>query len=42
MRRSQPFDEQAYEQRSRGPCFICEMLAGNPDYRHQVIYLSSC
>lgn len=21
-----------------GPCFICEMLAGNPDYRHHIIY----
>lgn len=21
-----------------GPCFICEMLAGNPDYHHHIIY----
>ncbi len=35
----QPFDIQAYEQRSKGgPCFICEMIAGNPDYRHHMIY----
>lgn len=34
----QPFDVHAYEERSKGPCFICEMLAGNPDYRHHIIY----
>jgi hypothetical protein len=29
-----PMDASAYEQRSReGPCFVCETLAGNPDYR---------
>lgn len=39
MFRSQPFDVQAYEERSKnGPCFICEMLEGNPEYRHQIIY----
>src|SRR5215467_15887453 len=38
MRRSQAFDLAAYEQRTRGPCFICEMLAGNPAYRHHLIY----
>jgi diadenosine tetraphosphate (Ap4A) HIT family hydrolase len=21
-----------------GPCFICEMLAGNADYRHHIVY----
>lgn len=35
---SQPFDMVAYEKRSKGPCFICEMLAGNPDYQHHLIY----
>ncbi|HEY4388470.1 MAG TPA: HIT domain-containing protein, partial [Ktedonobacteraceae bacterium] len=35
---SQPFDMDAYEKRSKGPCFICEMLAGNPDYQHHLIY----
>lgn len=35
---SQPFDRDAYEKRSKGPCFICEMLAGNPEYRHHIIY----
>lgn len=34
----QPFDIVAYEKRSKGPCFICEMLAGNPDYQHHIIY----
>jgi diadenosine tetraphosphate (Ap4A) HIT family hydrolase len=38
MFHSQPFDVCAYEKRSKGPCFICEMLAGNPDYRHHLIY----
>src|SRR5713226_5341664 len=38
MFRSQPFDVRAYQKRSKGPCFICEMLAGNPDYRHHLIY----
>ena len=28
-----PMDPAAYERRSReGPCFVCETLAGNPDY----------
>ena len=35
---SQPFDMDAYEKRSEGPCFICEMLAGHPDYQHHLIY----
>ncbi len=40
MVHSQPFDLAAYEKRSKGPCFICEMLAGNPDYQHHLIYES--
>ncbi|GAB2735316.1 phosphotransferase [Kitasatospora kifunensis] len=33
------FDEQAYAQRSRtGPCFICRMLAGDPEFRHEIVY----
>ena len=29
----QPIDPAAYERRSRqGPCFVCQTLAGNPDY----------
>jgi len=30
---------EAYIHRSqRGPCFICEIVAGNPEYRHHIIY----
>jgi ATP adenylyltransferase len=35
---SQPFDMDVYEKRSKGSCFICEMLAGNPDYQHHLMY----
>ncbi|MDT8307562.1 MAG: HIT family protein [Anaerolineae bacterium] len=39
MSRTRAFDEQAYiEQITTGPCFICEMLAGNPDYAHHLVY----
>lgn len=39
MSRTKAFDEEAYVARiTTGPCFICEMLAGNPDYAHHVIY----
>jgi diadenosine tetraphosphate (Ap4A) HIT family hydrolase len=38
-RRKSPVDIGAYvEQITDGPCFICEMLAGNPEYRHHIIY----
>ncbi|MFF1907242.1 phosphotransferase [Kitasatospora sp. NPDC058218] len=38
MRRVE-FDEQAYAQRSRtGPCFICRMLAGDPEFQHEIVY----
>jgi diadenosine tetraphosphate (Ap4A) HIT family hydrolase len=34
-----PMDTAAYERRSReGPCFICETLAGNPDYPGHLIW----
>jgi diadenosine tetraphosphate (Ap4A) HIT family hydrolase len=34
-----PFDAAAYVERSqRGPCFICEIVADNPDYEHFVVY----
>ena len=37
-RRKAPVDIGAYvEQITDGPCFICEMLAGNPEYRHSII-----
>jgi diadenosine tetraphosphate (Ap4A) HIT family hydrolase len=33
------FDLDAYIERStRGPCFICRLVAGDPDYRHHVVY----
>jgi diadenosine tetraphosphate (Ap4A) HIT family hydrolase len=35
-RRIVDFDE--IRQRLGGQCFICELIAGNPDFRHQVIY----
>lgn len=35
----EPIDVEALAQRARnGPCFVCEMLRGNPDYRHYVFY----
>jgi len=35
----QPLDVESYIRRSQsGPCFVCELLAGNPAYRHHVVY----
>ena len=35
----QPMDTAAYEKRSReGPCFVCETLAGNPDYPSHFVW----
>ncbi len=35
----QPFDFEAYVQQiTTSPCFICELIAGNPAYRHHMIY----
>jgi diadenosine tetraphosphate (Ap4A) HIT family hydrolase len=37
--RRKPLDQAAYDRSTRsGPCFICELLAGNPAYRHHLIY----
>lgn len=37
--RRQPMDIDAYEQRARtGPCFVCELLAGNPAYPGRVVF----
>ena len=34
-----PFNAELYNRRSReGPCFVCSMLAGHPDYIHHDIY----
>ncbi len=39
MTQYQHIDIDGYiEQITSGLCFICEMLAGNPDYRHHIIY----
>ena len=33
------FDLEAYTLRStQGPCFVCRLVAGDPDYRHHVVY----
>lgn len=33
------FDLDAYIERStRGPCFVCRLVAGDPDYRHHVVH----
>jgi diadenosine tetraphosphate (Ap4A) HIT family hydrolase len=37
--RRRPLDLADYVSRSqRGPCFVCEIVAGNPEYRHHVVY----
>ena len=34
-----PFDLEQYARRSReGPCFVCAILAGHPDYAHHDVY----
>ncbi|MDB5541209.1 MAG: family hydrolase [Devosia sp.] len=39
MNERQPFDLDAYVQRmTTGPCFICELVRGNPDFAHHVIH----
>ena len=39
MTERRPFDLEAYVERAtRGPCFICALVAGDPDYRHHVVY----
>ena len=38
-RRRRPLDTAAHERRSReGPCFVCEVLAGNPDYPGHLVW----
>ena len=35
----QPFDIKSYAYRvQNGPCFICEIVAQNPEYHHHMIY----
>ena len=39
MTQRQPFDLQAYlHDIQTKPCFICEMIAGNPAYAHEIVY----
>jgi diadenosine tetraphosphate (Ap4A) HIT family hydrolase len=39
MAQTKSFDMEAYiERTTQGPCFICQILAGNPDYPHHIIY----
>lgn len=34
-----PLDLEAYETRARlGPCFVCALLKGDPDYRNESVY----
>jgi diadenosine tetraphosphate (Ap4A) HIT family hydrolase len=32
------YDPAEVNRRLNGSCFICEMLAGNPDYRHHIVF----
>jgi histidine triad (HIT) family protein/ATP adenylyltransferase len=33
------FDRDAYVRRvQEGPCFVCALLAGDPDYQHHILY----
>ncbi len=37
--KTKPFDMDAYVTRiTTGPCFICQIVAGNPAYPHHIIY----
>jgi diadenosine tetraphosphate (Ap4A) HIT family hydrolase len=39
MPQHQPFDLQTYiHDIQTRPCFICEMIAGNPDYAHEIVF----
>ena len=39
MNERKEVDISAYSERCRsGPCFICEIVRGNPEYRHHVVY----
>jgi ATP adenylyltransferase len=39
MTTHQTFDVQAYIRRSQsGPCFVCQLIAGHPDYVHHIVY----
>lgn len=39
MTERRPFDLAPYIERSmRGPCFICRLVAGDPNYRHHIVW----
>jgi diadenosine tetraphosphate (Ap4A) HIT family hydrolase len=39
MTERRPFDLESYVERiTQGPCFICRLVAGDPEYRHHVVY----
>ena len=38
MRATKRVDFDQIRKDLRGRCFICEMLAGNPEYQHEVVY----
>lgn len=43
MNRRTSVDIDAYIQHSqKGPCFVCETIRGNPEYRHHIIYHDEC
>jgi diadenosine tetraphosphate (Ap4A) HIT family hydrolase len=35
---TRPVDFEAIRRHLAGRCFICEMLAGNPEFRHHIVY----
>ncbi len=38
MTERRAIDIKAYIRRSQSLCFVCELVAGNPDYRHHIVY----
>jgi histidine triad (HIT) family protein len=39
MVQREPMDLAAYVRRStRGPCFVCALVAGDPDNKHEIVY----
>ena len=39
MLHKRPFNLKQYVDRTKsGPCFICEMIKGNPEYRHHIVF----
>jgi hypothetical protein len=39
MVQREPMDLAGYVRRStRGPCFVCATVSGDPDYKHEIVY----